>query len=184
MRHTHKLSNKVKRIARRYDVCFDGVFGNRRFIRCSLGAQIAWQHIEIRMCLMDVRMLSAGTTCIGQTRRCVNDRLRGHNACLKGAPSGHSVAHVRDCCRTPPILKKKKKLEYFQYASRRAREEQEAWEIANNNEEKCINVETEPLSEGEPGYLRSAAKLFAWGDVRAVETFHWLSRIAMLLFGG
>lgn len=41
--------------------------------------------------------LSCGFVDIGQTRRCVNDRRRGHSASLRSFPDGELAVHARHC---------------------------------------------------------------------------------------
>lgn len=47
---------------------------------------------------------SYGASFIRQTGRCLNDRLREHNASLRAAPSGHLAVRLRDCERRFQLL--------------------------------------------------------------------------------
>lgn len=57
--------------------------------------------VDCTTCVVYVIPLDCKKIYIGQTGRCINDRLREHANCVKNANSGNLAIHCRDCKCTP-----------------------------------------------------------------------------------
>uniref|UniRef100_A0A131YX77 Tick transposon n=1 Tax=Rhipicephalus appendiculatus TaxID=34631 RepID=A0A131YX77_RHIAP len=89
--------------------------------------------------------LSCGRVYIGQSGKCINERLRQHNCTLKGTPTSHFCTHCRACGCKPffdntVILRK--------HSDRRARELAEAYFIKDAGDD-CISEPSVCLLECE-----------------------------------
>ena len=103
--------------------------------------------------------LTCGRCYIGQTGRCLNDRLREHRAAVDAqAAGGHLADHCRRCGCAPEltttrVLKKGK--------DQATREIIEAFAISEN-ERKCVSVASIALSRKELDYLKGNLAHVRW----------------------
>ncbi|CAN7984562.1 unnamed protein product, partial [Ixodes hexagonus] len=93
--------------------------------------------------------LSCGRRYVGQTGRCVNDRLREHRYSVFKVVSGHLGVHCRDCGCTPAFDKCQV---VFRNKDRVTREIIEARDIARLGQD-CVSAPSLVLSDKERRYL-------------------------------
>uniref|UniRef100_A0A224Z9U5 Tick transposon n=1 Tax=Rhipicephalus zambeziensis TaxID=60191 RepID=A0A224Z9U5_9ACAR len=113
MPYLHKVTHQLKKVACRHDVPLVFSAPNKLSKLCSRtcggskhGCQIKHGvcYVPCSTCVVYAIPLSCGKTYIGQTGRCINERLREHaqkvnNNVDKGA---HLVAHLNSCYRCAP----------------------------------------------------------------------------------
>ncbi|CAN7948473.1 unnamed protein product, partial [Ixodes hexagonus] len=114
--YIHNLSHKLKKLANRVNV--DVVFSapnklaslckkvngtSSRPVGCIKNHQTKF--VSCNEGVIYSFPLTCGKHYIGQTGRCLNDRLREHNNTAKNANSGHLGIHCRDCGCSPLLDK-------------------------------------------------------------------------------
>lgn len=73
--------------------------------------------VECISCVLYEIPFSCGNVYIGQTGRCLNDRLREHHSSLKATPSGQLALQVVDC-RCHPIVYDRRALDRLHKTAR------------------------------------------------------------------
>lgn len=110
--YIHNMSHKLKKVASRVNV--DVVFSAPQRLS-SLCKRVNGQPIRTECCTKNHKTkfvscaegviysfpLTCGKRYVGQTGRCLNDRLREHNCNAINANSGHLGIHCRDCGCSP-----------------------------------------------------------------------------------
>ena len=94
--------------------------------------------------------MTCGLSYVGQTGRCVNDRVREHAASTRTTPSGHLAVHCSRCSCVPSFDNTKI---LAKYKNKVSRELHEAFEIRSRGE-KCISDTSLALSKDEFEYLK------------------------------
>ncbi|CAN7943424.1 unnamed protein product [Ixodes hexagonus] len=106
--YVHKMSHNLKKVANRHGVplvfsapmklgqlCprITGVSGRKQ----GCGTKHAKPHVGCVTHVIYEIPLTCGKSYVGQTGRCVNDRLREHTLSIKNNEGAHLPAHVRVC---------------------------------------------------------------------------------------
>lgn len=161
MPYIHGVSHNLKRVATKFqvDVVFSALCKLSRvcaltseriahkdgcntkhynqFVPCSTGVVY---HIP----------LSCGKVYIGQTGRCLNDRLREHGAFLNSASGAHLALHCKECGCKPNFgateIKGRNK-------DKLTREISEAAQISYSGSDKCVSAPSISLLDRELGFL-------------------------------
>lgn len=156
--YVHRLSHRLKKVAQRHEV--DVVFSAsqklsklRRKVNLTRKKPCGKKHdnvfVECQVGIVYRIPLTCGKVYVGQSGRCINDRLREHAASLRASPSGHLSVHRRGCQPTPNNT-----LIIGRYADRQAREILEAHAIMQLGD-TCISAPSLALSRREVTYLDS-----------------------------
>lgn len=161
--YVHQLSHNLKKVATRYNIpvvfsapCKYSQLCSRVSKAQNKKAECEKRHTNnFGRCAVGVVYqipLSCTRVYIGQTGRCVQDRLREHHASLNASPSGNLAVHVSRCgCRpdftTVQILGK--------FKEKVTREILEAFCIHETGSDKCISSPSIHLSDQEIRYLLS-----------------------------
>lgn len=95
--------------------------------------------------------LSCGRSYVGQTGRCINDRLREHNLSLNSTVGGHLPLHCQ-ACKCTPSLQKTSIIGRFQ--EKHTREIFEAFSILRLGE-RCVSQPSVALTDKEIAFLQS-----------------------------
>lgn len=98
--------------------------------------------------------LSCGKRYVGQTGRCLNDRLREHDYSLRATVGGHLATHCKECACSP-LLEETSIL--GRHKDKLTREVLEAYYILSADED-CISVESVALTSKERDYLKRTMK--------------------------
>ncbi|XP_070394116.1 uncharacterized protein, partial [Dermacentor albipictus] len=152
--YIHCISHNLRRIAAKsgVDVVFSAPERLQKLCkqvntennkRPSCSTQHCQQFVTCTHNVVYAIPLSCGNTYIGQTGRCINERLREHQYNVNKVISGHLGIHCRDCsCKpmfeSPSVL--------YKAHSRMTREIVEAYEIAKL-QQKCVSKPSVSLSE-------------------------------------
>ena len=88
---------------------------------------------------------------MGQTGRCLNDRLREHNLSLTSTVGGHLSVHCKRCTCSPSFDKTSI---IGWYKEKQTREVLEAYTIMGLGD-NCVSQPSVALSEKEVAFLRS-----------------------------
>lgn len=107
------------------------------------------QFVDCKSCVVYCIPLSCKKCYIGQTGRCINDRLREHSNSLKGSVGSHIAVHCHRCGCTP-LFEQCHVL--GRYRQQKAGEIFEAFCIVQHGED-CISVPSISLHEKEILYL-------------------------------
>lgn len=168
--YLHGVSHNVKNVARRYDVevvfkapnkllqvCkrVRAVGNGKKNIEFSCGKRHVNRFVKCRVGVVYCIPLTCGKVYIGQTGRCVNERLRGHRASLRASPSGHLAVHCdRGGCS--PVFGDTNILGKFK--EQRAREILEAFQIVCRGE-GCISHPSIALTDAELAFLKTTTRV-------------------------
>ncbi|CAN7937951.1 unnamed protein product, partial [Ixodes hexagonus] len=117
--YLHKISHNLKHVAQRYGVpvVFSAPPPQKKMARiCSqvhLGLETVSRHkcnkklvspfVPCTSGVVYSIPLSCGRAYVGQTGRCINDRLREHNLSLRSNVGGHLPLHCRNCACRPTL---------------------------------------------------------------------------------
>ena len=159
--YLHKVSHNLKKVAERFDVPL--VFS----APCKLAQlcpRIQEKKNDARLCtvnhanrFVDCNVgvvyripLTCGRVYIGQTGRCVNERMREHDLALRSTPGGHLPLHCRDCLCQPifqntTIVGKARE--------KAAREVLEAHAIKKEGTEGCVSQPSIFLHQKESDFI-------------------------------
>lgn len=159
--YIHTVSHNLKRIAKRADVSVvfsapDKLSRLCRHVNSDTPSSEVCRKKHQRQfipCATNVVYsipLLCGREYIGQTGRCVNDRLKEHSYNVEKSKSGHLGVHCRDCPGCEPIFSSTAIL--CRNKHKLTREIIEAHKIAKR-EEKCVSVPSVALSSKEINYL-------------------------------
>lgn len=158
--YMHAISHNLRRIARKAgaDVAFSApekLQGMCKKVNAqSSGKQVCKiKHREkfVNCCCGVVysTLLTCGCEYIGQSGRCVNERLKEHKYNVERAVCGHLALHCQRC-GCVPMFQNTRIL--FKARDRTTREIIEAFEI-DKMKEKCVSVASIALSSKEKKYL-------------------------------
>lgn len=109
----------------------------RKFVKCCVNV------------VYEIPFSPCGRCYVGQTGRCINDRLREHANTLKGVPTSHLSDHCRQCgCK--PLFEKCEIIK--KYRDQRTREISEAHRIQKLGD-TCVSAPSLALLSKEISYL-------------------------------
>ncbi|CAN7945243.1 unnamed protein product [Ixodes hexagonus] len=158
--YIHRISHNLKKVASKFHVevvlsAPDKLkklcpkINNKQILHAQCGVNHQHKYVDCSCGVIYEIPLTCGKVYVGQTGRCVNDRLREHALTLKSAPAGHLAVHVRDC-HCSPLLNNTKVLR--RYGDKRTRELFEAQTIITRGN-TCISAPSVTLSPKELHYL-------------------------------
>ncbi|CAN8020541.1 unnamed protein product, partial [Ixodes persulcatus] len=158
--YIHRISHNLKKVASKFNVKVvlsapDKLkklcpkINNKQQQQGVCGVQHQQRYVECQSAVVYEIPFTCGKVYVGQTGRCVNDRLREHAASLKSSPAGHFAIHVRDC-QCSALFRKTKILKRF--GERRTRELYEAQVILSTGD-ACVSAPSVALSPKELYFL-------------------------------
>lgn len=162
--YIHKTSHNLKNVANRYNVPMVFSAPNKLGRICMLvdknndsrACCMKNHKVHFVSCILQVVYhlpLSCGKTYVGQTGRCLNDRLREHKQSLQTTTGSHLAIHCRTCgcdpdfCATTVLASHKEKT---------TREIVEAFWI-RKLESKCVSQPSLTLQDSEYEFMGAAA---------------------------
>lgn len=159
--YVHSLTHNLKKVADRYDVPIVFSAPNKLSRLCRrinnpresadpCNTKHRNRYTECATGVIYEIPMSCGSSYIGQTGRCFNDRAREHAAATRATPSGHLAMHCSRCSCTPSFSDTRF---LARYADRISRELREAFEIKEKGED-CISDTSVSLSAKEHTFLR------------------------------
>ncbi|XP_064479317.1 uncharacterized protein LOC135392540 [Ornithodoros turicata] len=158
--YIHAVSHNIKKVAQRAGVSVVFTAPNKlgglcRHVNSEEAAASVCNKKHIRpfvQCKCNVIYdipLTCGKSYVGQTGRCLNDRLREHSSSLQTHTGSNLAMHCRDC-RCRPCLEETRVLR--SYSDRLAREIYEGAQIHNRGE-KCVSKPSVDQLNKEISYL-------------------------------
>lgn len=159
--YIHRLSHNLKKVANRFGIPVVFSAPNKLSALCnrinrSSGEATATErdckkrHVtRYRDCVTEVVYeipLSCGRVYVGQTGRCINDRIREHSASTRQSPSGHLAVHC-DRCECDPKFDETRIV--GSGATKIAREILEAFTIRSRGTDVCVSAPSLSLSDRE-----------------------------------
>lgn len=161
--YIHNVSHNIKKVGEKHGIsvllsapqklsklCGRVERGDTRLDICQ--KKHATKYVGCRVGVVYRIPLSCGRVYVGQSGRCVNERLREHALSLRSAPSGNLAVHCSRCECLPyldntVILARNK--------NRKTREITEAFFISECDEGTCVSAPSITLFESELSFLRS-----------------------------
>lgn len=155
--YIHKISHNLKRVAEKHQVPVVFSASHKLSNACSMVTHVMDNHArrDTRLITSNAmwayytKYLSCGKSYIGQTGRCINERMRERNLTMNSVPSGHLAIHYRDCKWKPD---RHSTGVISRYKNVRARKIAEAFHISRQKE-KCISAPSVSLLNQEIQFL-------------------------------
>ena len=159
--YMHSVAHNLKKVAQRYNVpiVFSGPkklgrlcskINNPRPIADPCNTKHRNKYVECMTGVLYGIPMSCGSSYVGQSGRCVNDRAREHAASTRTTPSGHLAVHCSRCSCAPSFHNTKI---LAKYKSKVMREIREAFEIRSRGSD-CISETSLALSTDEYEFLK------------------------------
>lgn len=158
--YIHQITHNLKKIASKYQVqvALSAPDKLRRLCprinhlqpqqaECKVRHQ--QQYVDCQRGVVYEIPFTCGKIYVGQTGRCINERLREHALALRSSPAGHLAIHARDCMCSA-VFSQTKILRRFR--SKRTRELYEAQTIVSRGA-VCVSAPSIALSPKELYYL-------------------------------
>ena len=157
--YVHKLAHNLKHVGNRYSVDVKFSAKSKLASVCprvnkpigSKACSVKHRNMFVK-CVKGVVYMtpfSCGKVYIGQSGRCVNDRLREHHASVKASGNSHLADHCRNCgCY--PVFKETEII--FRHKDQLTREIVESYHIRKRGHD-CVSQATIVLHDKEYAYL-------------------------------
>ena len=159
--YVHKVSHGIKKVASKHHVpvlfsaprkleklCGRIDRGGRRGVGCAKKHKKQFVNCEVGVVYKIP--LSCGKVYIGQSGRCINDRLREHDLAVRSSPSGHLAVHC-DRCGCVPLFNDTAIV--TRHTNQRTREISEAFSMSRCDEGMCVSSPSIALFGSEIAYM-------------------------------
>lgn len=161
--YVHKVSHRIKKVGEKHGVpvllsapqklsklCGRVARGDERVGVCHKNHKT--RYVECKEQVVYKIPLSCGKVYIGQSGRCINDRLREHALSVRSSPSGNLAVHCNRCGCVPRL---DNTVILTRNRDKKTREISEAFFILKYDQGKCVSAPSVNLYSSEVAYLKS-----------------------------